>query len=246
VNGIHVWEHSENNVFAENTVSGSIDNGVMLSKSSSNTFYHNNFGNTRNVYDSGFDHHGYDYLSTNTWDNGEEGNYWSDYNGTDADGDGIGDTPHDVEPRNQDRFPLMVPWEPKILDTTPPSISLASPENTTYTESSVSLNFSTNEPVSWLGYSLDGQENATINGNTTIADLPNGLHNVTVYANDTFGNTGKSETISFTIAKEPESFPTAPVAAASVASVAVAGVGLLVYFRKKLGARTLSKTKLES
>jgi len=27
----------------------------------------------------------------NTWDNGCEGNFWSDYNGTDS--DGIGDTP---------------------------------------------------------------------------------------------------------------------------------------------------------
>jgi hypothetical protein len=65
--------------------------------------------------------------------------------------------------------------------------------------------------------------------------LSSGLHNITVYANDTFGNIGTSETVSFTIA-EPESFPTGPVVAASAASVAVACVGILLYLRKRKGA----------
>jgi parallel beta-helix repeat protein len=41
------------------------------------------------------------------WDDGEGGNYWSDYNGTDADRNGIGDTPYVVDALNVDRYPLM-------------------------------------------------------------------------------------------------------------------------------------------
>jgi len=42
-----------------------------------------------------------------TWDNGERGNFWSNYNGTDANRDGLGDTPYVIDIKNQDRFPLM-------------------------------------------------------------------------------------------------------------------------------------------
>lgn len=42
-----------------------------------------------------------------TWDNCKEGNYWDNYNGTDSDGDGLGDTSYIIDVQNQDRFPLM-------------------------------------------------------------------------------------------------------------------------------------------
>ena len=83
-----------------------------------------------------------------------------------------------------------------------------------------------------MGYSLDGQDNVTLTGNSTISELPNGLHNVTVYARDTFGNEGASETITFYI-DVPEPFPTALVVAASVAAAVVVGAGVLVYFKKR-------------
>jgi len=42
-----------------------------------------------------------------TWDDGKEGNYWSNYNGTDLNNDGLGDTRYEIDVLNIDRYPLM-------------------------------------------------------------------------------------------------------------------------------------------
>ena len=41
------------------------------------------------------------------WDYNGKGNYWSDYNGTDNNGDGIGDTYYIIDLLNYDRYPLI-------------------------------------------------------------------------------------------------------------------------------------------
>jgi hypothetical protein len=92
------------------------------------------------------------------------------------------------------------------------------------------LNFTSNKPIIWAAYSLDDQQNVTISVNTTLTGLSSGRHNITVYANDTYGNMGASETVNFTIS---EPFPTAVVAVVSITSVTVIGIGLLVYFKKR-------------
>lgn len=117
------------------------------------------------------------------------------------------------------------------VDTVAPTIAILSPENVTYTTSPVSLSFTIDETTSWIGYSLDNQENITIAGNTTLSVLSNGPHSLTVYASDMAGNTGASEKIYFTLeAQQEEAFPTLLVAVIIV--LAVLGAALLIYFTK--------------
>ena len=48
----------------------------------------------------------------NKWDNGSEGNYWSNYDGIDANSDGIGDTPYPIPglTGSYDNYPLLEPY----------------------------------------------------------------------------------------------------------------------------------------
>jgi hypothetical protein len=124
------------------------------------------------------------------------------------------------------------------VDTTPPKVTVEPIMNETYAEKEVPevyLNFTVNEAVSRISYVLDGQENITIAGNTTLTNLSYGKHNVTVYATDEVGNTEASQTIDFTLTKEPEPFPTTLIATASGVSVTIIGIGLLVYIKKRKG-----------
>jgi FlaG/FlaF family flagellin (archaellin) len=95
----------------------------------------------------------------------------------------------------------------------------------------VSLNFTVNGSASKISYALDGQDNVTIAGNMTLARIPAGLHNITVYIWDDAGNIGCSEPVTFNIT-EPTSFPTTFVATAFGTSLAVV-TSLLVYFKKR-------------
>jgi parallel beta-helix repeat protein len=65
-------------------------------------FYNNLYGNTQSqAYDN----------NVNTWDDGTHGNYYSDYNGTDTNGDGVGDTPYAIpDVSNLDHYPKMLPY----------------------------------------------------------------------------------------------------------------------------------------
>ena len=57
-------------------------------------------------------------------------NYWSDYEGIDSDGDGIGDSPYVIDEFNQDNQPLINPVQilpPPFHSTRPNSTPTPSP-----------------------------------------------------------------------------------------------------------------------
>jgi len=195
-NALYLDDYSDKNTFVNNTVSFS-DCGIYIRNSWYNVLFHNNFiNNTEQV--SSTD-------SQNVWDSGypSGGNYWDDYKGIDLYGgpfqdetgcDGIGDKPYVIDENNQDNYPLMEPYP----DTTPPIIVVLSPENKAYATTSIPLVFTVDECTCWIGYSVDGESNVTITGNTTLT-LPEGEHWIKVYANDTNGNMGCSDTITFMV-----------------------------------------------
>jgi hypothetical protein len=85
-------------------------------------------------------------------------------------------------------------------DIVSPTVIIDSPTNQTYTTDYVTLAFTVDENISWMGYSLDWQDNVTITETaTTLTGLTDGSHSLIVYAKDDSENVGTSETIFFTV-----------------------------------------------
>ncbi|UCG70234.1 MAG: right-handed parallel beta-helix repeat-containing protein [Thermoplasmata archaeon] len=96
------FHRSERNDIVGNTIS---DNGcgIFLKSSIGNIFHHNNIVSNDEQLNCS-------YHLENVWDNRNgKGNYWSDYNGTDVNNDGVGDT--DLPHWGVEFHPLMNPTD---------------------------------------------------------------------------------------------------------------------------------------
>jgi hypothetical protein len=123
-NGVGISIRYYSHIIKENNMSNAAHDISMLGVDV--TIYRNNFFKT--------DPNGYVIAaeSGGTWDNGVEGNFWSAYNGTDANLDGIGDEPYFIGTTwghdfGVDNYPLM---KPVIIQEPPQPLPSPSPSPT--------------------------------------------------------------------------------------------------------------------
>lgn len=118
-NGFGLTVAGHNNWYFANQVQDNTigaDTGGLESYSSNNLIFQNNFIANKDQIKN-YDNEG------NFWDNGNSGNYWSDYNGTDINGDGIGEQPYFIMGlaladrglvpivTGKDNYPLIAPFD---------------------------------------------------------------------------------------------------------------------------------------
>ncbi|RLF83689.1 hypothetical protein DRN44_00195 [Thermococci archaeon] len=131
------------------------------------------------------------------------GNYWDNYNGTDENGDGIGDTPWIIDSVNKDEYPLIEPHEKYevILEKNPPHVNIISPIGKIYNTTTIpiKLNITDESAIEEVTTFLNEKQigliyNSTsgLYENTTIA-FTNGSYVLNVYAKDAYGNLGSAE-----------------------------------------------------
>ncbi len=146
----------------------------------------------------------------------------------------------DLEPHGFWERPIIYTRSSSLIsftiDTTVPTIQILSPENNvsliTDFAKGVFLTFGIDEPVGWIGYSLDGNANETINGNVTLTALTEGSHNLIIYANDTAGDMGASQCVYFTISSQ-WAFSKTPWVAAAAAIIIIVLAASTIYLARK-------------
>ncbi|MCW4016076.1 MAG: right-handed parallel beta-helix repeat-containing protein [Candidatus Bathyarchaeota archaeon] len=137
--GIQIWSSSYNNTVSENTITNCDDPAIRLQYSSNNTVTRNNISNSgvgtciyvsnnNTITNNNYVNNTVQFSATETYAltfgynvsvNLINQNYWNDYNGTDINNDGTGDTPYVIDENNQDSNPIMVPIDIKIIPEFP-------------------------------------------------------------------------------------------------------------------------------
>ena len=189
ISGLYLEEASRNK-FINNEISDNPFFGALLNISSENNLFHENFflRNGKHAVDNG---------TNNDWNSTLIGNYWDNYTGSDADNDGIGDTPHDIpgDANSTDYLPI---WDERA-----PIIDIIAPLNNSKIGSTApEFTVEIYDPyLDTMWYTIDGGiNNITFTANGTIDQtswetlwdsLAKGdTITIMFYANDTFGHLG--------------------------------------------------------
>jgi N-acetylneuraminic acid mutarotase len=88
-------------------------------------------------------------------------------------------------------------YKPSGYGTVPPRVQITSPENRTYRD--VTVSYTVNRGVQWIGYCLDGHRNVTLTSEVRLSGLSQGSHCITIYANDSSGNMAVSNSVYFSV-----------------------------------------------
>lgn len=192
--GIYITGSSDRNLITRNDISINYGVGVNITTASSNKIHHNNFKwNTQNAYDNT--------IGQNNWDDGAEGNCWSDYAGTDDDSDGFGEDPYNIPGGGcRDWHPFMDYRNisaPRILSLVPENNAVDVPVNTKISiQFSNEMNTTETESAISISHGLTATNFVWSNGNKTVTFTPSSnLDSETTYtvtissdAKDILGN----------------------------------------------------------
>jgi parallel beta-helix repeat protein len=102
------FQYSDKNIVTRNDISNS-DFGTAIYVSNLNNISYNNYVNNNVNFASDSNESYAMTFGHNVSVNIINKNYWSDYNGTDNNGDSIGDEPYVINEKNQDNYPLLTP-----------------------------------------------------------------------------------------------------------------------------------------
>jgi hypothetical protein len=188
-----IWyQLGSNNLFYANYIA---DNKVAIKSTTyvgNSTWYCNDFvNNSLPLQVNGYPQYGY----VDNWDYNGQGNYWSDYNGTDTNHDGIGDTPYVVAPSQVDNYPLFVPFNLSTANVQTPSWANPSIPDSVPCPTFPMLS-TTILALTDIGVTVQ----LNMNGNITSAQMSNFTINTNQSTNSTtisFNLTGQSGTTGF-------------------------------------------------